>query len=87
MYGFDLGRVRASTGSTCARWRTTLADYKALTGQDLMTQGVGGAAVGAVDQEGARVVVALPATAPYQDPLSGATTTGSLVTLTVRDRP
>jgi len=32
----------------------------------------------------ARVV---PAVAPYQDPVSRATTTGGLVTVTFRDRP
>ncbi len=40
-----------------------------------------------VDQEGERVVLTLPATVPYQDPVSGATTTGGLATVTVRDRP
>jgi len=29
----------------------------------------------------------LPATVPYQDPVSGATTTGGLATVTFRDRP
>jgi len=62
-------------------------DYKALTGQDLTTESVGGAAVAAVDQDGERVVLALPATVPYQDPVSGATTTGGLATVTFRDRP
>ncbi len=65
----------------------TLADDTALTGQDPTTEGVGGAAIAAVDQEGERVVLALPATVPYQDPVSGATTTGGLATVTVRDRP
>ncbi len=54
-----------------------------LTGQDLTTESVGGAAVAAVDQDGARVVQAWPATVPSQDPASGATTTGGLVTVPV----
>ena len=62
-------------------------DDKALTGQDLTTESVGGAAVAAVDQDGERVVLALLATVPYQDPVSGATTTGGLATVTFRDRP
>jgi len=65
----------------------TLADDTALTSQDLTTQGVGGVAVAAVDQDGERVVRALPATVPSQDPVSGATTTGGLVALSVRERP
>ncbi len=65
----------------------TLADDTALTSQDLTTQGVGGVAVAAVDQDGERVVRALPATVPAQDPVSGATTTGGLVALSVRERP
>jgi hypothetical protein len=40
-----------------------------------------------VDQDGARVVRALPTTVPYQDPVSGAMTTGGLATVTVRDWP
>jgi len=62
----------------------TLGDYRTLTGQDLTTENVGGAAV---DQDGERVVLALLATVPYQDPVSGATTTGGLATVTFRDRP
>ncbi len=65
----------------------TLGDYRTLTGQDLTTENVGGAAVAAVAQDGERVVLALPATVPYQDPVSGATTTGGLATVTFRDRP
>jgi len=38
----------------------------------------------AADQDGARVVLALPAMAPYQDPMSRATT-GGLATVTVRE--
>jgi len=49
-----------------------------------MTQGIG---IAAVDQEGERVVRALPATVPSPDPVGGATTTGDLATVTVRDRP
>jgi len=60
-----------------------LADDTALTGQDSATEGAGGTAV---DQDGALVVRALPATAPSQDRGSGATMTGGLVALTVRDR-
>jgi len=60
------------------------ADGKALIGQDLTMEGVGGASV---DQDAARVVRALPATLPSQDPVSGATTTGGRATGTVRDRP
>jgi len=41
----------------------------------------------AVDQDGERVVLALPATVPYQDPVSGAMTTAGRTTVTVRDRP
>ena len=48
---------------------------------------VGGAAIAAGDQDGERVVLALPAAVLYQDPMSGATTTGGLATVTVRDRP
>jgi len=47
----------------------TLGDYRTLTGQDLTTENVGGAAVAAVDQDGERVVLALLATVPYQDPM------------------
>jgi len=65
----------------------TLGDDRTLTGQDLTTENVGGAAVAAVDQDGERVVLALPAAVLYQDPMSGATTTGGLATVTVRDRP
>jgi len=65
----------------------TLSDYRTLTGQDLTTESVGDAAVAAVDQDGERVVLALPAAVPYQDPVSGAMTTGGLATVTVRDRP
>ncbi len=65
----------------------TLADDTALTGQDLTTESVGGAAVVVADQDRERVVLALPATVPYQDPVSGATTTGGLATVTFRDRP
>ncbi len=36
---------------------------------------------------GSRVALALPATVPSQDPASGATTTGGLATVTVRERP
>ncbi len=49
-----------------------------------MMEGGGSAAVA---QEGERVVLTLPATVPYQDPVSGATTTGGLATVTFRDRP
>ena len=49
--------------------------------------GMDGAVGVTVDQEGERVVLTLPATVPYQDPVSGATTTGGLATVTVRDRP
>jgi len=59
-------------------------DDKALRGRDLTTENVADAAV---DQDGERVVLALPATVPYQDPVSGATTTGGLATVTFRDRP
>jgi len=45
----------------------TLGDYKALTGQDVMTDT---AASAAVDQDRERVVLTLPATVPYQDPVS-----------------
>ncbi len=65
----------------------TLGDYRTLTGRDLTTESVGDAAVAAVDQDGERVVLALPATVPYQDPVSGSTTTGGLATVTFRDRP
>jgi len=65
----------------------TLGDYRTLTGQDLTTESVGDAAVAAVDQDGERVVLALPATVPYQDPVSGSTTTGGLAAVTFRDRP
>jgi len=65
----------------------TLADDKALTGQDLTTESVGGAAVVAADQDRERVVRALPATVPSQDPASGATTTDGRATVTVRARP
>jgi len=61
----------------------TIGDDRMLTGQDLTTESVGGAAVAAVDQDGARVVQAWPATVPSQDPASGATTTGGLVTVPV----
>jgi len=65
----------------------TLGDYRTLTGQDLTTENVGGAAIAAVDQDGERVVLALPAAVPYQDPVSGAMTTAGLATVTFRDRP
>ena len=65
----------------------TLGDYRTLTGQDLTTESVGGAAIAAVDQDGERVVLALPAAVPYQDPVSGAMTTAGLATVTFRDRP
>jgi len=39
-----------------------------------------------VAQDGVRVVPAVPATVPYQDLVSGATT-GSRATVTVRERP
>jgi len=65
----------------------TLGDYRTLTGQDLTTESVGDAAVAAVDQDGERVVLALPAAVPYQDPVSGAMTTAGLATVTFRDRP
>ncbi len=42
-----------------------LGDYRTLTGQDLTTESVGDAAVAAVDQDGAQVVLALPAAVPY----------------------
>jgi hypothetical protein len=41
----------------------------------------------AVAQDGVRVVWAVPATVPSQDPVSGAATTDGLVTLTIPDRP
>jgi len=41
----------------------------------------------AVGQDGDRVVLALPATVPYQNPVSGVTTAPGIVTITVRDRP
>jgi len=64
----------------------TLADYKALIGQDPATEGVSDATVA---QDGAQAVRTLPATVPYQDPVSGATTTGVSVSvsITVRDCP
>ena len=65
----------------------TLGDYRTLTGQDLTTENVGGAAIAAVDQDGERVVLALPAAVPYQDPVSGAMPTAGLATVTFRDRP
>jgi len=40
----------------------TLADYKALTGQDLTTEGVGSATVTAADQDGTRGGPAVPTT-------------------------
>jgi len=49
-----------------------------------VTEEVGGAAS---DQDGERVVRALPAAVPYQDPVSGAMTTAGLATVTFRDRP
>jgi len=64
-----------------------LGDYRTLTGQDLTTESVGDVAVAAVDQDGAQVVLALPAAVPYQDPVSGAMTTAGLATVTFRDRP
>jgi len=54
---------------------------KALIGQDLTTEGVGGAAV---DQDAERVVRALPGTLPSQDLVGG--TTGVLVPVPVHDR-
>jgi len=48
----------------------TLADYKALTGQDLTTEGVGSATVTAADQDGTRGGPAVPAAVPSQDPMS-----------------
>ncbi len=54
------------------------ADGKALNGQDLTTEGVGGTAV---DQDAERVVRALPATLPSQDLVGG--TTGVLVPVPV----
>jgi len=48
------------------------------------TEGVEDAAVG---QDGDRVVLALPATVPYQNPVSEAPTAPGVVTITVRDRP
>jgi hypothetical protein len=39
------------------------------------------------DQDGARIVRALPAAVPYQDPVRGAMTTGGRATVTFRDRP
>jgi hypothetical protein len=57
-----------------------------LTGQDLTMERMGDAAVAPVAQDGARVVRAVPATVPYQDPMSGATTTGGRASVTVRDR-
>jgi len=62
----------------------TLADYKALIGQDPATEGVSDATVA---QDGAQAVRTLPATVPSQDPMSGAATTGDLATVTVRDQP
>jgi len=47
------------------------ADSKALIGQDLTTEGVGGAAVAAVNQDAERVVHALPVTLPSQDRWAG----------------
>jgi len=44
----------------------------------------GGAAVA---QDGARVLRALPATVPSQDPVSGAATTDGLIAVSFRDRP
>ena len=35
----------------------------------------------------ARVLRAVPATAPYQDPVSGAATTDGLIAVSFRDRP
>jgi len=52
--------------------------------QDPATEGVSDATVA---QDGAQAVRTLPATVPYQDPVSGATTTGGLATVTFRDRP
>ncbi len=49
--------------------------------------GVGGQGLGYVAQAGARDVRAVPTTMPYQDSVSGATTTGGRATVTVRDRP
>jgi len=65
----------------------TRGDARTLTGQDLTTESVGDAAVAAVDQDGERIVLALPAAVPYQDPVSGAMTTAGLATVTFRDRP
>jgi len=61
----------------------TRADDTALTGHATTTEGVGSAAD---NQDAERVVLAWPATVPSQDPASGGTT-GSRVTVTVRDRP
>jgi len=63
-----------------------LADDTTLTSQDLTTQGVGDTAIAAVAQDGARVVRALSAAVPSQDPMSGATT-GGRATVTVRAPP
>jgi len=41
----------------------------------------------AINQDGERVVLALPATVSYQDPVSGVTTAPGIVTITVHDRP
>ncbi len=57
------------------------------TDRNLTTESVGDAAVAAVAQDGDRVVLALPAAVPSQDPVRGATTTGGRATVTVRDRP
>jgi len=59
-------------------------DDKALRGQDLTKENVADATVA---QDGERVVRALPATVPSQDPMNGATTTGGRATVTFRDRP
>jgi len=54
----------------------TRADDRTLTGQDPTTESVGDVAVAAADQGGERVVRALPAAVPSQDPVGGATTGG-----------
>jgi hypothetical protein len=64
----------------------TLADDKALTRQDLTTQGVGGPAIAAVDQAGERGAVVWSATVPNQDLVSGATTAPGVVAVVYHDR-
>ncbi len=81
------GMVSPSTAAMPRAKAHTSGGTKAYATGGRTAAAIVGASAAAVDQDGERVVLALPAAVPYQDPVSGAMTTAGLATVTFRDRP